>query len=88
MRKIRWRAGHALAGVAAAGGNNEPTTTTNEGEKNMNPVTSDVLKTLQDKVSNLVADKSDADAKTVAANAANTAAAQANAVAAPRAKRR
>lgn len=47
----------------------------------MAKVTDDQLKQLQDKVALLVADKADADAKTQASNAADTAAAQANAAA-------
>lgn len=47
----------------------------------MAKVTDDDLKALQAKVAQLVADKADADAKTQASNAADTAAAQAAAVA-------
>jgi hypothetical protein len=45
-----------------------------KGEKAM-PITDADLKTLQDKFTKLVADKSDADAKTQASNTADTAAA-------------
>lgn len=45
-------------------------------------ITTQQLQAIQDKVAKLVADKTDADAKTSASNAADTAAAQATAIAA------